>query len=165
MAPLTPRRPSQAVSESKTLSPEGNHLTITMERVSTGGTRYAAQFKRSSAGAMNDAERRKKARVRASLFPEKRAESLRTDAERKHTSRTSRAHDADSAELDAESDAESDADSDADSDDSESDAYSTSNCSEADRLEDRIMYRRPMPAVCAPHAPFQIKRRSQGRGN
>ena len=52
-------------------------------------------------------------------------------------------HDADSAEPDAESDAEpdaeSDADSDADSDDSESDAYSTSNCSEADRLEDRIM--------------------------
>ena len=132
-----------------------------MERVSTGGTRYAAQFKRSSAGAMSDAERRKKARVRASLFPEKCAESLRTDAERKHTSRTSRAHDADSAEPDAESDA----DSDADSDDSESDAYSTSNCSEADRLEDRIMYRRPMPAVCAPHAPFQIKRRSQGRGN
>ena len=150
------------MSESKALSPEGNHITITMERsVSTGGTRYAAQFKRSSAGAMSDAERRKKARVRASLFPEKRAESLRTDAERKHTSRTSRAHDADSAEPDAESDA----DSDADSDDSESDAYSTSNCSEADRLEDRIMYRRPMPAVCAPHAPFQIKRRSQGRGN
>ena len=89
-APLTPRRPSQAVSESKALSPEGNHIKITMERVSTGSTRYAAQFKRSSAGAMSDAERRKKARVRASLFSrEKRAESLRTDAERKHTSRTS----------------------------------------------------------------------------
>ena len=91
-APLTPRRPSQAVSEteSKALSPEGNHIKITMERVSTGSTRYAAQFKRSSAGAMNDAERREKARVRASLFSrEKRAESLRTDAERKHTSRTS----------------------------------------------------------------------------
>ena len=80
LAPLTPHRSSQSVHESKTLTPEGNHETIALERLSTGGTRYAAEFKRSSTGAMSDAERRKKARLRASLFPEKRAESLRTNA-------------------------------------------------------------------------------------
>ena len=59
---------------------------------------------------MSDAERRKKARVRASLFPEKRAEALRTDAEQKHASRV---NDAIDAERDAEPDDESDAESDA----------------------------------------------------
>ena len=113
--------------ESKTLTPEGNHETITLERLSTGGTRYAAEFKRSSTGAMSDAERRKKARLRASLFPEKRAESLRTDAERKHTARA--AHDSPAPLADT---AVSDADSDTDSTSNESD------CSEADRLMDRI---------------------------
>ena len=113
------------VHESVTSSPEGNHVTVTMEQVSTGGTRHAAEFKRRSSGAMSDAERRKKARVRASLFPEKRAEALRTDAERKHASRV---NDAIDAERDTEPDAESDAESDA-----------TSDCNEADRLQDKII--------------------------
>ena len=127
LAPLTPHRSSQSVHESKTLTPEGNHETIALERLSTGGTRYAAEFKRSSTGAMSDAERRKKARLRASLFPEKRAESLRTNAERMHTARI--AHDSPAPLADT---AVSDADSDTDSTSNESD------CSEADRLMDRI---------------------------
>ena len=127
LAPLTPHRSSQSVHESKTLTPEGNHETIALERLSTGGTRYAAEFKRSSTVAMSDAERRKKARLRASLFPEKRAESLRTNAERMHTARI--AHDSPAPLADT---AVSDADSDTDSTSNESD------CSEADRLMDRI---------------------------
>ena len=108
------------------VSPTGNHVTIRMERVSTGGTRHAAEFKRTSSGAMSGAERMKKARVRATLFPDRQATSLRTDAERKHTSRA--AHESPAPPADTDFDADTD-----------SDAYSTSNCSEADRLEDRIM--------------------------
>ena len=54
------QRPSQIVHESEIVSPEGNHVTIVMERVSTGGNRHAAEFKRSSSAAMSGAERKKR---------------------------------------------------------------------------------------------------------
>ena len=120
------QRPSQKVQESEIVSPKGNHVTIRMERVSTGGTRHAAEFKRKSSGAMSGAERMKKARVRATLFPDRQAMSLRTDAERKHTSRA--AHESPVLPADAESDA-----------DTESDADSTPEDSETEHLQDRIL--------------------------
>ena len=45
-APATPQRPSQIVHESTAPGETGQHAVITMERVSTGGTRYAQQFRR-----------------------------------------------------------------------------------------------------------------------
>ena len=127
-APQSPQeqrqRPSQIVHESAIASPEGNHITITMERLSTGGTRHAAEFKRSSSGAMSGAERMKRARVRASLFPEKLAASRRTDAERKHVSRVD--------------ESPAPADTAVPGDDSDTDS-NESDCSEANRLKDEIL--------------------------
>jgi hypothetical protein len=45
-APATPQRPSQIVHESTAADDTGQYMFITMERVSTGRTRYSQQFQR-----------------------------------------------------------------------------------------------------------------------
>ena len=67
--PATPRRPSQIVHETSVATPQGQNIIVTLERTSTGGTRREAAFKRAAGGAMSEAERAQKKRVRASLFP------------------------------------------------------------------------------------------------
>jgi hypothetical protein len=71
-----PLRPSQIVREpTPTPTPtKGEHLIVTMERVSTGGTKYVAQFTRAGSGAMSGAERAMKKRRRAQLFRPQKAE-------------------------------------------------------------------------------------------
>ena len=43
--PATPQPHSHIVTGSEALTPEGQNIQVTMERVSTGGTRWHAQFK------------------------------------------------------------------------------------------------------------------------
>ena len=73
----TPPRFSQKVHESSPRpTPHGQHVTITLERTSTGGTRREAQFEKAATGPMSGAERAEKKRKRASLFPQQQ-DSLR----------------------------------------------------------------------------------------
>lgn len=74
--------PSRMVQESTVSTPRGQHVQVTLERVSTGGTRHQAQFERASTGPMSGAERMKKQRARCSLFPETQASAREKDAER-----------------------------------------------------------------------------------
>ena len=63
-APATPQQPSQIVHESTAPDDTGHrqYMFITMERVSTGGTRYSQQFQRQQTdGPMGGSERAKKA--------------------------------------------------------------------------------------------------------
>ena len=71
--PAAPPRPSQVVQESTSLSPEGRHIEVVMERVSTGGTRHQAHFRRSALTPMTGQERMAKNRARKSLFAEQAA--------------------------------------------------------------------------------------------
>lgn len=65
-----PLRSSQIVTEKSVATPAGKHIKVTMERVSTGGTRYVAEFERAATcGAMTAAERALKKRKRRTLFP------------------------------------------------------------------------------------------------
>ena len=120
-------QPSQRVHEAPAaVTPQGKHIAVTMSRVSTGGTRHEAVFKREKRkGAMSGAERKQKAKIRLSLFPDKQIVARRKDAERKGTERSER--------LPAvpEHDEEPD-----ESDEDESDIFakSTSEDSEIDRL-------------------------------
>ena len=83
-----PDRPSQMVQERTVSTPRGQHVQVTLERVSTGGTRHQAQFERASTGPMSGAERMKKQRARCSLFPETQASAREKDAERVAARRT-----------------------------------------------------------------------------
>ena len=69
-------------------TPRGQHVQVTLERISTGGTRHQAQFERASTGPMSGAERMKKQRARCSLFPETQASAREKDAERVAARRT-----------------------------------------------------------------------------
>ena len=69
----TPTRPSQAVRESSALTTGKQHILVKMERMSTGGTRRVAQFKKAAKGRMSAATRKQKERARASLFPKRQA--------------------------------------------------------------------------------------------
>lgn len=65
-------RPSQTVHEVQSVTPnKGERLRITMERLSTGGTRHTAQVEVAGDGPMSGSERMAKARARLSLFPER----------------------------------------------------------------------------------------------
>ncbi len=93
LAPETPKRPSQIVRERVALSDGKQHIEVTMERVSTGGTRYEASFTKAAGRAMTPAERAQKKRVRSTLFPpralllrEKEAQRLRDFREAAGTS-------------------------------------------------------------------------------
>jgi hypothetical protein len=78
----TPLRPSQIVHEnSPQPTTDGRNVVVVLERRSTGGTRHEAQFRR-AAGTMSGAARKKKERVRASLFPQKQREARARDARR-----------------------------------------------------------------------------------
>jgi hypothetical protein len=77
-----PDRPSQMVQEITVSTPRGQHVQVSLERISTGGTRHQAQFERASTGPMSGAERMKKQRARCSLFPETQASARENDAER-----------------------------------------------------------------------------------
>jgi hypothetical protein len=95
--PATPKRPSQVVNESTASSQTGQHIVILMDRVSTGGTRHVAQFHRQTDGPMSAAERAKKKRVRASLFPKEHAVARSLDATRKREAKERAAEDSDAA--------------------------------------------------------------------
>ena len=77
------QRPSQQVHESISPVSPGGHVSIVMERTSTGGTRHEAAMKRKPGTAMSGAERAEKKRRKASLFPAKAATLRENDAERK----------------------------------------------------------------------------------
>ena len=64
-------------------TPTKQHVKVTLERTSTGGTRHEAQFKRAAIGAMSGAERSEKRRKRASLFPQQQAAVREKDVQRK----------------------------------------------------------------------------------
>ena len=78
---------SQIVHETEAISPGGQHRNVTLERVSTGGTRHQAGFKRAVSGALSGAERMQKARMKRSLFPEEQAAARDADAARKRDER------------------------------------------------------------------------------
>ena len=59
-----------------------------MEKVSTGGTRHEAQYKRPQSGQMNGSERMAKARARTSLFPDEAAAAREQNAGRMAAVRT-----------------------------------------------------------------------------
>ena len=84
--PRSPKRPSQIVHETSAATPEGQHIKVTLERTSTGGTRREAAFKRGAAGPMSGAERAEKKRLKKSLFPDDQARSRTADAKRKRES-------------------------------------------------------------------------------
>ena len=77
----------------------GGHVTVTLERTSTGGTRREVQMKRASSGAMSGAERAEKKRKRASLFPTKKAKQDEVHAERQRAERKRKADEAAAAEA------------------------------------------------------------------
>jgi hypothetical protein len=77
------QRPSQQVHESISPVTPGGHVSIVMERTSTGGTRHQAEMKRKTGTAMSGAERAEKNRRKATLFPAKEAKTRENDAERK----------------------------------------------------------------------------------
>ena len=115
------KRPSEQVQESKPVTtPQGRHVRIMMERLSSGGTKHEAVFEREKRpGPMSGAERKKKARIKATLWPEQRVEALQQDAERKATERTAAAEEEEGAGLDESSSdgsSESDGSDSADSD-------------------------------------------------
>ena len=67
-------------------TPTGQHVAITLHRMSTGGTRHAVEWKRDRSCAdcaMSGAERAEKKRRRAALFPAKAAAQREKDVERK----------------------------------------------------------------------------------
>ena len=68
-------------------TPRGQHVQVSLERISTGGTRHQAQFERASTGPMSGEERMKKQRARC-LFPETQASAREKDAERVAARRT-----------------------------------------------------------------------------
>ena len=109
----TPPRPSQQVHESNPALTRGmQHVVIVLERKSTGGTRRKAQFKKSKGGPMTGAERKKKERARASLFPQQQIAARARHAEQERLAQPRRKEKADieqqsecdrlNAELDAE---------------------------------------------------------------
>lgn len=84
----TPERPpSQVVQESAAETEGGQHVDVTLERVSTGGTRHHAHFRRSASGSLTAGERKAKSRARLSLFPEGAAAARQRDATRKRDDR------------------------------------------------------------------------------
>ena len=78
-----PIAPKQEYQEMSTTTPSGQHIQVTLERVSEGGTRHSAHFSRAAPDSqpMTAAERGRKKRAVASLFPEKQA-ALRTMGQR-----------------------------------------------------------------------------------
>ncbi len=88
--PATPRRPSQIVHETSVATPQGQNIIVTLERTSTGGTQREAAFKRAAGGAMSEAERAQKKRVRASLFPDRQAAGRKRHADLERTARPKR---------------------------------------------------------------------------
>jgi hypothetical protein len=68
-----------------TTTPSGQHIQVTLERVSEGGTRHSAHFSRAAPDSqpMTAAERGRKKRAVASLFPEKQAALRVKDSSRK----------------------------------------------------------------------------------
>ena len=88
----TPPRLSQKVHESSPRpTPTGHHVTITLERTSTGGTRREAQFDKAATGPMSGAERAEKKRKRASLFPRQQDALRAKDVSRKRKATAAKA--------------------------------------------------------------------------
>ena len=86
------QRLSQIVYEYSALTPtSGKHVQVMMERTSTGGTKYQAQFKRAASGPMSGAERAEKKRRRAALFPLQQASVRQKDVQRKRQATAAKA--------------------------------------------------------------------------
>ena len=83
----SPPRPSQIVSETSKATPTGQHVVVTLERTSTGGTRREAQFTTAAAGAMSAAERAQKKRKRKELFPQQCATDRQAEVKRRRDAR------------------------------------------------------------------------------
>ena len=96
------QRQSQRVLERTAASPGGKHVTVTLERTSTGGTRREAQMERAAGCAMTGAERAEKKRKRASLFPPKAAAQRELHADRQRLERQKKADEAAVAAVVAE---------------------------------------------------------------
>jgi hypothetical protein len=80
-----PIAPQQDYQETSTTTPTGQNIQVTLERVSEGGTRRTAHFSRAApeSQAMTAAERGRKTRAVASLYPEKQAARRAKDTSRK----------------------------------------------------------------------------------
>ena len=80
-----PIAPQQDYQEASTTTPTGQNIQVTLERVSEGGTRRTAHFSRAApeSQAMTAAERGRKKRAVASLYPEKEAALRAKDSSRK----------------------------------------------------------------------------------
>ena len=80
-----PIAPQQDYQEASTTTPTGQNIQVTLERVSEGGTRRTAHFSRAApeSQAMTAAERARKKRAVASLYPEKQAALRAKDSSRK----------------------------------------------------------------------------------
>ena len=80
-----PIAPQQDYQEASTTTPTGQNIQVTLERVSEGGTRRTAHFSRAApeSQAMTAAERARKKRAVASLYPEKEAALRAKDSSRK----------------------------------------------------------------------------------
>ena len=103
------QQPSQEVHETQGVSPNGQHIRVTMVRTTPGGTQHSGHFDRESSGPMSAAERAKKKRVRATLFLEESAAKRAKDSDRKRAANArsdiEAAADGQGAEVAAEADA------------------------------------------------------------
>ena len=83
----TPERPSQHVSKSEAPSTGKQNIVVTLERLSTGGTKRMVQMKRPAGRVMTGGERSKLGRLKASLFPSRHLLLREKDAERHRATR------------------------------------------------------------------------------
>ena len=85
------QRLSQIVYEYSAPTPTGQHVKVTLERTSTGGTRREVEFKRAASEPMSGAERAQKKRKRAALFPQQLAAVRQKDVQRKQQATAAKA--------------------------------------------------------------------------
>ena len=80
------KKPSEIVHESAPVVTPNGHVMVTLERVSTGGTRHQAQWKRAgSEGPVSGPDRSAKKRAKKQLYvyPEEAKKSRELDRKRK----------------------------------------------------------------------------------
>ena len=85
-APSSPKQTHQ-VQETSTKTPTGQHIKVTLERMSEGGTRHEANFTRAApeSAPMTAAERARKKRALTALYPDHQAEVRARDSARKRS--------------------------------------------------------------------------------
>jgi len=85
-APSSPKQTHQ-IQETSTKTPTGQHIKVTLERMSEGGTRHEANFTRAApeSAPMTAAERARKKRALTALYPDHQAEVRARDSARKRS--------------------------------------------------------------------------------